>query len=472
VPGSTFRLRRTAGLLCVLIALASFAARSTTRADDGPAKVADALAEKRRTFENGLEAIVLPSARAHAVVVVTTFRCGPRDEGKDEAGVSQLIARLYRKAPAGARATSAAESELGSLAASVAPNARDLVGFEVRHDAISFWAVAPEDKLANVLEVEKDRIAALAPTPELLEDVRSEAVFNAATAEGETGLRAWSTVLALAYGDCGLGRTTRGTSRAVSKLGLKEVEAWRHARLRPDNAFVVVAGAHDPEGAFDKVAKTLGSLAKPADPLPPRGLVPPSPAGPLRAAIEGAAVARKVYVAFRGPDAGGEDEAAFLTLGLALHDRVLKAVAGATHEQKVLFDAEADAPALLYASLVPRSAVSIADVESRATGAVAAFVHEEKLPAPALAQLQDRLRRLLEAKTRPLDAALVGRRDARPEEVALVEAATERASAEPLVRRREAVLRRLAALTPEALREAAQFYLAPERARVVVVGDK
>ena len=62
---------------------------------------------------------------------------------------------------------------------------------------------------------------------------------------------------------------------------------------------------------------------------------------------------------------------------------------------------------------------------------------------------------------------------ARKDDVAvLVQLACDRATAEPLVRRREALTRRLDALTPETLRDAAHFYLSDERHRVVVVGEK
>jgi predicted Zn-dependent peptidase len=459
-------LRRV--LLSSIVALGLIA--PFARADDGPAKVAEALGERRRSLENGLELVVLPSSRARAVVVVTAFRAGPRDETKDEAGISQLVARLYRKASAGARASGAADMELASLATPLG-NAKDLVGFEVKHDAISFFATAPEDKLQAVLDVEKDRLTALAPSPELLEDVRSEAVFQSASVEGKTATRAWNTLLALAYGDCGLGRSRFGSSRAISGLGFDKVDAWRRAHFRPDAALVVIAGAHDPEGALEKAAKTLGAIPKPGDALAARPATPPCPPGPLRATIEGAAAAREVLVAFRGPDPGSDDEAAFLTLGLEVKDRVVAALRGAAHEQWVKLDADSDSPALLYARVSPKASVGTAEIESRTTAAVASLVGEEKLAPAALAALQKRVGHVLQGLTRPVDAALVGRRNG-DDLTALVEAASDRASSEPLVRRREAIEKRLATLTPDGLRDAAHFYLAPERERVVVVGDK
>jgi predicted Zn-dependent peptidase len=443
----------------LIAAVGVIAGLDRTRADDA----AQTSGERRRVLENGLEVVVLPSTRSKAVVVVTTFRAGPRDESKEESGVSQLVARLYRRSAAGARPAGAAEQELVALAASGSQTS-GLVGHEVRHDALAFFATAPEEKLLQVLEIERDRIAALAPTDADLEAVRTETVFEAATAEGKTQTRAWNALLALAYGDCGLGRSRLGLPRSVSALSLKTVETWRRARLRPDSAFVLIAGARDSDGALDKAQRALGAMARPKEPAPPRAPTPPAPPGPLRVAIEGPSVARQLLTGFRGPDPGSEDEAAFLALGFELKDRVTAALRGLAHDSTVSADARSETPPLLVVSATPRASVAMPDLEARVTSAVAVLRDEKIQP---LVPLVDRVRRELEGLTRPLDGQIANKRD---ETAALVEAACDRAAVEPLVRRRADLERRLDALTPDRLRDEAHFYLAEDRARVVVVG--
>lgn len=463
--------RRLAPVLVAASPLVLGLASALSRADDAPRPAPapdEGTRERRRVLENGLEVVAVPSSRAKAVVVVTTFRAGPRDEAKAEAGAAQLVARLWRRSAAGARAAGVAEQELLGLASLVRPSGQGpsgLVGHDVRRDAISEFATAPEDRLASVLEIERDRFTSLAPGAEVLEAARTEVVFKSATAEGQVPARAWNTLLALAWGDCALGRPVEGNPRAASALKLDALDAWRKARLRPDAAVVVIAGVHDGEAALAQAAKVLGSVPRPADPLAPRGAVAPAPTGALRAAIEAPHVGREVWLGYRGPEPGAEDEGAFLALALEVKDRVNQAEKGAATEVH-LEVALSDSPSLLALKMLPRPQASVAEIETRATGAIATL-RGDKLAQ--IAPLRDRALKVLAGQTRALDPVLAAKKD---DVGILVQLACDRAAAEPLVRRRDAAAKRLAALTPEGLRDAAHFYLGDDRVRVVVVGEK
>src|SRR5207249_506117 len=143
------------------------------------------------------------------------------------------------------------------------------------------------------------------------------------------------------------GRSRFGTPQTVSSLTLDALEAWRKARYRPDNALVVVVGARDAKAALETVAAKLAKI--PAAGGAPPG-APPVPAprkGPQRASVESTAAARELLVAFRGPEPGSDDEAAFLALALRVKDLAGPALRPLAKEHGIQADARSSAPALL-----------------------------------------------------------------------------------------------------------------------------
>lgn len=409
------------------------------RADDPKPPAEPPPQEVREVLPNGLEVVIRPSARAKLCSVLVGYRTGARFEQAADAGVADLVARLHHKA---------AVAALGSN-----------TGSDSLHELTYAWAVVPEEKLGAVLDFERDQLVASSATQAQLDEVRQE-LFNEPV-KRET--RAWNSLIALAYPDSGLGRPRLGTAESVAALTIDRVEAWRKSHFRVDAGVVVVAGARSAKAALDLVRARLGAVARPEAPPPEAPAVPTSAKGPVRSKLEGPAAARHVWIAFRGPDAGSEDEAFFLAGAFALKDRVLVAMQAKAHDATVHVDARSDAPALLVVSATPRPATPVLDVEARLRGA--ADVVRNQAPAD-LEKLKGRVVHMLDACTAPLDPSLEGAKD---EGRVLADAALDRALASPLVARREALRKTVGAITAEAFLARMKVLLSEERMCVVTV---
>lgn len=444
------------GLAALLVGLA------VARADDPPAQPQPrkpaAPSELSEKLANGLEVVVLPSAKAKQVAVVTAWRTGARDEQASEAGTAQLVARLLRKAACGTREAGAADAELAALGPkNSGPQAS--TGSDSVHALTWTWATVPEDKVGLVLEIERDRLTALKPTAAVLDEARQGIMTELVKRE----TRAVNALVALAFPDSALGRPRNGSGETVSSLKLETVEAWRKAHLRIDAGVLVIAGVKDGKAALALVKEKLGSIAKPEGALPVTEAPKAAPKGPLRSSLDGPQMARHVWLAFRGPDAGTDDEAAFLAAVFALKDKVEAGLQGKAREVTVRADARSDSPALLVISASPRPSTPLLDVEARARGAANAVRSE----APGdLDRLKGRVEHLLDGFTSPLDQEIQGAKD---EAGAVLEAAVDRALAQPLVLRRETLKKSLRALTGETFLAKAKVLLSEDRMSIVTI---
>jgi len=436
----------TVALACAVAALA-----------DDPPRQNQAPTELRQTLPNGLETVVMPSARAKWCVVLAGFRAGARDEDPENAGCAQLAARLLRKAACGLRDAGAADRELAALG----PRGEDATptGADAFHELTYTWATVPEEKLGVALDVMRDRLTALHPTEAVLEEERQALLSEPVKRE----TRAWNVLISLAFPGCSLGRPRLGNAATVTSLSLAQVDAWRAAHLRVDNAVFVIAGPKNAQAALDLVAEKLGKVEKPASPL---AAAPPVPAGTKglgRGKIDGPAGSRHVWIALRGPEPGSDDEAVFLAATFALKDRISTALQGKAHEATVRADARSGAPALLVVSATPRPAAQLLDVEAGARGAVERVRTEAP---PEMEKLKARVLRMLDGLTGSLDARLVGARD---EAGALLDAVLDRALAAPLVARREALSKKVAALTTETFLARSKELLSEDRMTIVTI---
>jgi predicted Zn-dependent peptidase len=344
---------------CLAVALGGLACAD----DPAPPPKAAAPDEVRETLPNGLEVVILPSAKAKTCAVVSGWRTGARDEQTNEAGAAQLVARLVRRSACGAREADAADKELAALAPKSANGAS--TGCDSFHELTYTWATVPEEKLGVALDIERDRLVALKPTAALLDDVRQSLL----TVPMKRETRAWDAVIGLAYPESSLGRSRLGSPDTVAGLGLDAVEAWRKAHLRIDTQILVIAGCKDAKAALQLVHDRFEKIAKPEAPLAAPPGVKPAAKGPVRATIEGPQMARHVWLAFRGPEPGTDDEAAFITATFALKDKVVAALQGKAHDATVRADTRSNAPALLVISATPRPATNLIDIEARARGA-------------------------------------------------------------------------------------------------------
>ena len=253
----------TAGALLVGIAAVALVLSPIDRAHAQAAKV------DHFTLPNGLEVVVIPSARAPVVTHMVWYRVGAADEPPGKSGIAHFLEHLMfkgtKKHPAG-RFSKAVEAMGGQENAFTS---QDYTGYYQR---------VPSDRLKEVMEFEADRMTGLVLTedvvrPELnvvLEE-QNQRVGNRPAARFNEQIEA-SLYLNHPYG-----KPVIGWRHEIQKLTLEDALAFYRRFYTPSNAIVVIAGDVDPaevkqlaEATYGRIERRsdLGSRLRPQEPPP------------------------------------------------------------------------------------------------------------------------------------------------------------------------------------------------------------
>jgi predicted Zn-dependent peptidase len=415
--------------------------------------------ETTKRLANGVDVVVVPQQGAARittkVAVVVAYRAGARDETRDEAGIAHLAERLHARAATETFLPGETEKTLERFG---------YTRSETLHALTYFASVVPEEELRLPLEIERQRLLTLAPSQETFAVEKARIASEILKVEVSVIPRAWNAGLALAFGEHGLGRPRVGLQESIEKTSLEKALAWRRARYRPDSTLVVIAGATDPAASIAAVESALGAIARPEAPLPPTLPVPPPATSLLRVSIEARTLAeREVLFAYRGPDAGAPDEGAFLALAFHLRERLDRALRGEARSLTLHADPRSPDPDLLVVTATPHAKKELAALEARILEEIGKV---RDVPPGDARRLAARVELQLAALTAPLERRLARLR-ADGLDDALIEAAADRAIADPLIARRAALVESLSTLSPADLKAAAARYLAEANARVV-----
>ncbi len=210
-------------------------------------------------FSNGLRVILIPDASQPKVTVNMTIFCGSRHEGYGETGMAHLLEHMvFKGCPKFPDVPKALRDHGASF------NGTTWV------DRTNYYETMPagDDNLEFGIELEADRL-----TRSFLkrEDLMSE--FTVVRNEFEAGENSPMRVLlqrmtSTAYEWHNYGKSTIGNKADIERVPIENLEAFYRKYYRPDNAMLVVAGKFSEPKALELIAKHLGSLKKPADPLP------------------------------------------------------------------------------------------------------------------------------------------------------------------------------------------------------------
>jgi predicted Zn-dependent peptidase len=409
---------------------------------------------ERHTLTNGVPVLLRPM---HAVPITTLqilYQCGSRDEVVGATGISHLLEHLMfdgsERFPAGSfdRLLEAAGGSSNGYTWT---------------DVTAYMETFPPAALPLALDLEADRIRALALTPEVLEmerDVVSEE--RRQTVEDDDREAAWEALFSLVFQAYPYRDPVIGWMEDIQALTQAQVQARYELCYAPANALVVLTGDVAPAEALPALEAALGGLEAGAAVQHPRWNEPPQ-AGERRAVLWRAVPQPSFVVGYLGPAAADPDQPA-----LELLDHVLSG-----GRSSVLVDAlvyRREVLAEVSTTLLPMQAASLLLVEGTpadgvdphtalaAVEEVLAQVRAVPLPAAALARARRAAERSLVEELEGVEgsADLLGTWE-------LQAGGWERLTERPA---------RWAEVSPEALRAVAARWLLPQHQNVVLVLPK
>ena len=235
-----------------LLASGAFAA-TPVLPKDLPAYAADkplpipAIAKK--TLENGMTVWVVPREGVPRVDYVLAFKgAGLSADDAAQPGFASTLAGMLSEGT---------DQHDSKAIAETAQSYGGTVGAYATTDGLSVAANAVASKAAPMLEL----LAEIARTPSFPEKevalAKANALQGLKAAEAQPGYRAERAILAAVYGDHPYART-QPTEAAINAITREQLDVAYQARLRPENALLVVTGRIAEEQAFELAEKAFG----------------------------------------------------------------------------------------------------------------------------------------------------------------------------------------------------------------------
>ncbi|MFH1465939.1 MAG: pitrilysin family protein [Pseudomonadota bacterium] len=328
------------------------------------------LGVERHELANGLPVLLRP---VHAVPVTTlqvTYKCGSRDEVAGATGISHLLEHLMfdgsERYPAGAfdRLIEAAGGSSN--------------GYTWK-DVTAFMETFPPAALPLALELEADRMRALALTSEVLEMERGVvSEERRQTVEDDDDGAAWEALLSLMFRAYPYRDPVLGWMEDIQALSQPQVQTWYERCYAPANALLVLTGDFAPEEVLPALEAAFGALPAGEAVSHPRWNEQPQE-GERRAVLRREVGQPSFVIGYLGPPAADLDQPALELLDQALSGgRAGVLVDALVYHREVLSD--------VSSFLIPLEAASLFMVE----GTPAEGVGVEQ----ALAALEEALARV------------------------------------------------------------------------------
>lgn len=201
---------------------------------------------------NGLQLLLARDTAAHVAAVHTWVKTGSADEVAGKSGLAHLFEHLMFKSTT-TRPAGTFDRELERFGASA--NAATWYDWTMYHE------VVPAAQVAMAIELEADRLDALALTPaavrselEVVRNERRETVDD--DPDGQVDEALWRA----AFGEHPYGRPVIGSASDLERLGLDDAVAFYRARYVPAHIALVVVGGFDPDAVLRAAAQHHGSL--------------------------------------------------------------------------------------------------------------------------------------------------------------------------------------------------------------------
>ena len=285
---------RCIGLLLVFFAFAVFA-------KEFPDKTASIEGVTEYRLANGLRVLMVPDPSASNFTVHITYFVGSRNEGYGEKGMAHLLEHLLFKGSTRHQSIKEELNKRGARFNGTTANDRTNYFETLTADGDNLdWALGLEaDRMVNSFVRKSDL------------DSEMTVVRN----EFESGENNPGSVLAermqrLAYAAHNYGNPVIGFRSDIESVPIERLQAFYRTWYQPDNAFLIVGGRIDEQGALALVQKHFGPILRPDRALPALYTVEATQDGERSVTLRRAGDVQIVAAQYRIPAAAHPDYAA------------------------------------------------------------------------------------------------------------------------------------------------------------------
>ncbi|MFN9470801.1 M16 family metallopeptidase, partial [Acidovorax sp.] len=260
---------------------------------------------------NGLKVLLAPDVADDKVSINLTYQVGARHEGNGETGMAHLLEHLIFK---GTPATPDPKTEFlrrgFAFNGTTSPDRTDYFAtFSSRPEDLDWYLSWQADAMVNSHVARED----LEREMTVVRNEYEQADSNPFQVLSQRVARA-------AYTWHGYGRNTLGARSDIERVDIGRLQAFYRRFYRPDNAVLLVRGRFDVARTLAGIQRTLGAVARPAQPLPMTYTVDSAQDGERSVVLRRPAQAQALVLSYHVPPALHPDTPALNLLALALAD--------------------------------------------------------------------------------------------------------------------------------------------------------
>ena len=241
------------------VALASFvsfvsltAVSAQERPTVGPERPFQLAPRLEKTLPNGLRVIVTKQSVIPKVTVTLTVMSGYSSDPADQTGLAQMTSEIIQEGTKTRTSKEIRRDVFGMGGALTSAASQDFSSVTIRGLAEYF------PKLVDI-------VADVAMNPSLPADeiaiLKQQHLQGVAQSKSSPQFVANRTFRSMLFGDHPYARTSE-TEASVGAIDRAKLQAFHAGHYRPNNAFVLVVGAVEPEAAFAAVEKSFGGWTR------------------------------------------------------------------------------------------------------------------------------------------------------------------------------------------------------------------
>lgn len=209
---------------------------------------------EKKTFENGLRAVVSPMADTQAATLWVLFGTGSKYEQKRVNGISHFLEHLFFKGTRSRPKPGQVNRELDRLGArSNAFTSKEYTGYYVKAAAKHF---------DTALDIVSDILLEPLFKKEEIEKERGVILQEISMYEDDPRRQSYEIFEELMYGDQPAGWDTAGYPGTVKNITRDDIVHYKDSHYLTSNAVVAVAGNVSAEETFEKIDKAFSKMKR------------------------------------------------------------------------------------------------------------------------------------------------------------------------------------------------------------------
>ena len=315
---------------------------------------------------NGLRVIVKEDHRAPTAVHMVWYRAGGMDETSRTTGVAHLLEHMMFK---GTPSVGGGEFSRRVAAAGGRDNAF------TSKDYTAYFQQVPKDKLADVMQLEADRMRHLTLAEEdFAQEIKVVMEERRMRTDDQPQARLYEQMMATAFQVHPYRVPVIGWMNDLRNMTVSDARDWYERWYEPNNAYVVVVGDVDHQEVFKLAERWYGPLAA-RPPTPRKAQVEPEQSGIRRLTVKAPADLPVLLMAYKVPvirDVEADADPYALEMLAAIldgHDAA-RFTRHLVREQRLAqsagagYDATARGPGLFYLQGAPSAGKTVAELEA------------------------------------------------------------------------------------------------------------